>query len=532
MKRNILSAVILYAVEIILFTLVVAGVLPRDFSFLLASVLLLYCGLATLENAVVFFIASIPLCVALPISPTFDSLNMWRLASLLIFLRWLFQREIIFAIGAEIKNLGHEPHVVIRRHPFITGALLLISIALLGIFLTNAAHGLILRRIIYFVNLSFIGVIVYDLTRQGKLVLRDIVIGLLSALIVITLAGYIQLISTFFIDIYQFVDVWGRGVQLRQFGEQWSYIAVNTGNTWFAYYGEQLSLRMFSLFPDSHSFPIALLLCLPALMAYILHKLPLASERFRVLARMQLTWWVLFLPFVLLGMILSSTRGIWAAGIALIIVAPVVTIILGRIKIVRLQRNINGYLVATLGMFALLIFVAYPIFSAPQFLLSKDDSLLLGKRFRSILDINETSNAQRIAIWRASVKSIIKHPFLGVGLYNFPKVLDQKLELSKAGSSAHNLYLHIAAELGLPALLISLWLLWLLLRRCFTLFRHTSDPFIAVFTGTALLSLMWVLLYSMTDIAIFDERAFLIFMVLGGAILGTAVKIDSVKEIM
>ena len=41
-----------------------------------------------------------------------------------------------------------------------------------------------------------------------------------------------------------------------------------------------------------------------------------------------------------------------------------------------------------------------------------------------------------------------KHPLLGVGIGNFPVVLALNPSASKAGASAHNLYLNFFAELG------------------------------------------------------------------------------------
>src|SRR3989338_9607303 len=112
--------------------------------------------------------------------------------------------------------------------------------------------------------------------------------------------------------------LWGEEIQLRLFGTEWSYIAVNLGNTWFAYYGEQLSLRVFSLFPDSHSFPIFLLLGLPALFAWTIQK-PLAKTGYWAMVRTRGLLATIWIPIALLMAILSGTRGIWAAGAGMVI---------------------------------------------------------------------------------------------------------------------------------------------------------------------------------------------------------------------
>jgi len=89
----------------------------------------------------------------------------------------------------------------------------------------------------------------------------------------------------------------------------------------------------------------------------------------------------------------------------------------------------------------------------------------------------------------------------------------------KAGSSAHNLYLHIAAEMGIPALLLMLYWFWLLLKSCYQRFQAESDPLLLVYFGASLIFIVWNLFYLLTDVAIFDERTFLLFAVSSGLIL-------------
>ena len=177
-------------------------------------------------------------------------------------------------------------------------------------------------------------------------------------------------------------------------------------------------------------------------------------------------------------------------------------------------------------VFFLLFAVAYLIFVSPQFLLSKGDWALFGERIKSIIDFGETSNSQRIEIWKASLESIIKHPLLGVGIGNFPVVLDQRIFLARAGSSAHNIYLHIAAEMGILALVTAIWFLWGVFKKSYDNFISERDPFrVSYFAGT-ILFVPWVLIYSLTDVALFDERAFLLFITTISLILATKTRLS------
>ena len=179
------------------------------------------------------------------------------------------------------------------------------------------------------------------------------------------------------------------------------------------------------------------------------------------------------------------------------------------------------YISFYLLLFFMLFSVAYFIFTSSQFQVSKSDTAMFGKRVTSLIDISETSNARRVEIWKASIQSIIQRPLLGVGIGNFPLVVGEDLAQAKAGSSAHNLYLHIAAEMGILALLIALWFLWLLIKKLYENFIQTENRKLeTIYFASALIFIPWVLVYSLTDVAIFDERAFLLFVITVGLTFG------------
>lgn len=72
------------------------------------------------------------------------------------------------------------------------------------------------------------------------------------------------------------------------------------------------------------------------------------------------------------------------------------------------------------------------------------------------------SNAQRLDWYRTSLAIVREHPFLGVGTGGFPKAYADKSGNagSAAGRNPHNEYLHIAVQIGLPGLLVLLFLFW------------------------------------------------------------------------
>lgn len=516
LKTSLLNKIFL--LELIFFGLIITGLLPRETAIFLAVGLAIYMIMAPIEDATVFFVRSIPLFIAIPITANYDNLNTWRILSIILFLKL-----------AHITGLKY----FLKVKGFSKYSKLLVILLVFTMFSIIPAvdKGEALKRIIYFVNLSLVGMVVYYLSGNSVDFTKRLIKNIAIPTVIVTVVGFIQVASIYFIDIYQFMRIWGEGVQLRQFGTLWSEIAVRLGNTWFAYYGDQLSLRVFSLFPDSHSFPQFVLLGLPALFAVSILKLASDPEKYNTLKKMvntKVSINIVWVATALLITILSGTRGIWTASIGVAMIALVVFIWMRKERINGHKKNLFKYISIYLLVFYLLFGVAYPIFVSPQFLLSKSDFGLFRERIKSIIDFGETSNNQRIEIWKASLESIKERPLLGVGIGNFPVVLNQRIFLSRAGSSAHNIYLHIAAEMGILALVTTIWFLWLVFKKNYENFINiqlqysndrgsiattdgNADAVLLIYFGATLLSVLWVLIYSLTDVALFDERAFLLF---------------------
>ena len=504
--RKLLNS--LFVFHLIFVALVLIGEIPRELVLYETGLLVLYFLFAPIEDGLIFFVRSIPLFIAIPLTINYDNLNQWRILVIILFLRWLLTRETWHYFGAWLLLFFRKPWIIIKEHPWATLLKVLVIISLLSLWhAPDRVEGL--KRIIYFINAALVALVIVYPPRSKEFTKR-LIKNITVPIIIVALVGVVQVVSTYFMDIYQFMRFWGEGIQLREFGVMWSYIAVHVGNTWLAYFGDQLSLRVFSLFPDSHSFPIFLLLGLPAFFALALIK-PLAKAgqitKMMVTRGTLVTLWI---PLIFLMMILSGTRGIWAGGVAMIFWAILILIYMRHTRTSREQINTFKYLSYYLIIFFLLFAVAYPIFSSPQFLVSKGNAFLLQQRFKSIFDFGETSNSQRIEIWKKSLVSIGRNPITGVGIGNFPVVLDQNIKLTKAGSSAHNIYLQVASEMGIPAALVFLWFLWLVLKQIYKRFVESTEPTYRAYFGGLLITLPWILVYLMTDVAIFDERALLL----------------------
>src|SRR3990167_5689270 len=117
--------------------------------------LAVYVALAPIEDATVFFVRSIPFFIAIPIMAEYDNLNTWRILSIILFLKL-----------AHITGLKY----FLRIREFSKYSKLLIVLLVFAILSIIPAvdKGEAVKRIIYFVNLSLIGMVVYYLVANSR----------------------------------------------------------------------------------------------------------------------------------------------------------------------------------------------------------------------------------------------------------------------------------------------------------------------------------------------------------------------------
>lgn len=500
---------IIFVVELLTVGLAVAGVFPREVFLFLAGVLLFFFIFSSLEDSVLLTARSIPLFVALPITETFDSLNMWRVLVLVLFLKWFFTDGRVSLCISELKKLAD-----VARHSIPKSARLAWNTwrieslaAMFFIISTISLYNvddlvLAIKRIIYFANLWMLFFIVRSVVNRSNLrvLAENVVIG--AAVVVII--GIFQLALAYIIDVDSFSEFWALQVNKTLYGTAWANIAISA-NTWFAYYNDTIHLRMFSSFPDTHSFPIYLLIAV-SFAATLVFSVRSAIGRLALF---------IFIALAMAEAVLSGTRGIWVS-----VLFPLLA--LGYLAI----RKYSFPKIVWVPFLAFLICLPLSsiVFGSTQFRLAEtgQERAVLTERLKSIIDTGETSNQGRVYIWKESLRSISEYPLLGVGVGNFPVVLSLDPMTIKAGASAHNLYLNMLAELGIIGFAVFAWIVYEIMRTGWYVYLRDKDATVRFFALNVLLYLIWILWYSMTDVAIFDERPFLLFMVLIGALFALA----------
>ena len=495
--------------------LMVFNILPRETGLVITGILIFYFIFSPLADSLWVFIASIPLFVALPITESFDTMANWRILLTVLFLVLFFRHGLSISL---VKNtLGHwklKEKLKHYRLEYLTGIFLLIGCLSL---LVADDVWIGIKKLLFLINIFFLYIIIRNLVAKNKEIIFKI-FGAIKVAIGITLGiGFLQLIMVFFINLHQFWYLWDKNVISVLYGQALSNL-LSYSNTWFSYYSYQLpTLRMFSVFPDSHSFAFFCVLALPFFLTMIFRRPKAAKEKAAV--------YYFFLIICLLAIIFSGSRGAWmgALGACLVFLFIIFLYWSPSIRswtdffipkyIKRWWKEIQ-LILGCLVIFFILFPIASAILFLPQYIQLGQEAISevsLFERAKSIFDFMETSVKGRLEIWQRTVDSIIIRPLLGVGLGNYPLILKEPMASAKRGASAHSLYLEIAAEMGVFALIILLVIFWQIFKDTWRVFTHYKELFFRIWAGFFLLALIWILGYSLFDIVLFNDKVLLFF---------------------
>jgi hypothetical protein len=89
----------------------------------------------------------------------------------------------------------------------------------------------------------------------------------------------------------------------------------------------------------------------------------------------------------------------------------------------------------------------------------------------------DKSSETRLILWKAAIVMTLEKPFIGHGFGSFALLKSKYTEQYVRESDNHNMFLYICSQMGLPALLVFLLLLWKIYRHGRSLFRSAIHPF-------------------------------------------------------
>jgi O-antigen ligase len=453
--------IILLIMQALTAVLMSVGAIGRGAAFFVSVAMALFMCARPLKEGMALFIISIPFFFALPFSASFDSMSSWRILVVIIFLRFLYEYDSVTGFAesnneARIANNG----ISINRIPWIEKVMLLArewlrsplfwSVAafigwcvLSSIFAPHPIAGL--KKAAFLANIFLLYPVTQFLIRRGAG--NKIIQACLCSLVMTLIAGYGQLASLFFTGLENFWRFWAGSVIPVFYGWHLGEL-LQTSNTWFSSGGNGAPLlRMFSVFPDSHSFALFIVFGLILVVSEFLNENNAKINFWRTVRYAALA------AACYMAIIFSGSRGVWFSALAGAVTAAAVIVYAKKRPLIQLPDGIAKKILISFVVFGLLFFPASLISSLTQRAGGEQgDALSSIKRIKSIADFGEVSNRSRLGIWKTAILTAAHYPVLGVGFGNFSVALGEDISAAKQGASAHNLYLDIASETGFPGL--------------------------------------------------------------------------------
>lgn len=145
------------------------------------------------------------------------------------------------------------------------------------------------------------------------------------------------------------------------------------------------------------------------------------------------------------------------------------------------------------------------------------------ERLISIFNPTDTSSTLRIALWESTIAMILDKPVLGIGWGAYWLVYpDYDFFLNNPAARivhAHNMYLHIAAEIGIPGLLAFLAVIYGHTKKAVDILSHTNNRRIAGLMLGIVAAVLGLAVNGFTDYIMFNIQMSMLFWVLNAVII-------------
>lgn len=300
--------------------------------------------------------------------------------------------------------------------------------------------------------------------------MEKIIKFLLWGCLAVAVLGILQFLLQFVIGLRNTYSLWANYISIPFLGHNLAQ-AVRDYPSWLVNLGGYTTLRATAVFPDPHIFSFFLGLIMPLSLGYFFRK------------KESIYLFIFLVIFV--ADILTFSRG----GYLGLLAAGIVLIVSFWQKIDKKYKMAGLFL----GIFLTLGLLVFP---SP-----------VSRRFQSSFNLKEGSNQGRLEMWKKAAEAISYYPFTGVGLGNYPLFV-KPIAGYREPIYAHNTYLDIAAETGIPSALVWVGILGTAMVR----FRRLGEKNILFFS--CFLSLVVFFAHSLAETAIYSPVVLALFLII------------------
>lgn len=478
---------------------------PVSLVWLNLGAIIAFIAICPIYDSLLLLILAIPFYVVIP-NTSFDSLSMWRVAFIFLFLVWLIRERILFSF------LGSRDAQKNKKIIFMPWDKYLGYFILLALFVTVAFGRFVgqgLKEIVFLLNIYIFYLVLIN-TLKSKAQIFELIRYVIWALTIIVTLGFTQLFGTFFTNLDTFWVFWAENITKLYYGSGFASVALYS-NSWFSYVGGR-DLRMFSIMPDSQSF------------AYIcIFGLCIGTALTRSVFIHIRKWLWSGIRFAALGLILSGTRAVWVG-----MLVPLLAVTIGYFK--NIQKHLAKKYMWPFAIIFILFFISPLINKGLGYFRVEGFKENFLERAQSIYDSKDVSNMGRIAIWKQSGLFALEHP-LGVGVSNFIVSLEpasslksynevgneinERYNLPKKYVSAHSLYLQILVETGIVGFVIFCFFWISVIKYLWHFIKHyeKTEDFLVYFVAQALIMVLWVLASSFFDVTLLNDKVLMFFFI-------------------
>jgi O-antigen ligase len=402
--------------------------------------------------ALLFLFLYLPFGVAINPAEGVDLASV-RVFILIIFWSWL---------SAGLKNKKVELNINFRTA-------LILSFLFLGTFSIFFSENTVWsgRKLLFLFSifpLYFVSRSVINSGEKMEVASRTLVFGGL----IVALVGIFQFLGQFFFGLEGVYAFWAKWIAPLFLGQNLA-TAVAKNPSWLVNISGKNYLRAVSTFPDPHMLSFYLGILAPISLGIFLKS-------------KKLFYFGCFFVMILADFLTYSRGGyvgIFAGGIFLLVFFWK-----------KISRKIRVALVVSAVSFLLVLFIPSPI----------------SERFLSSFDIREGSNQGRLIMWEKAAEVTLDNPFFGVGIGNYPLQVKPSANY-RDPIYAHNTYLDISSETGIPNTII---FLALLVVSIFVSIKKAKGNFI--YLGIAL-GLVIFSVHSVFETGIFSPAVLALFLI-------------------